>query len=119
MAHLLALEALPGQISQPLRIVIASDQDVTLGRTERAQVIVAHPTVTSRHARVWCEAGVWRIQDMESAGGTFINEEAIGYGATATLRPGDVVRLGGFRLRTGEGRPDDVPTLDMAPRRGA
>jgi pSer/pThr/pTyr-binding forkhead associated (FHA) protein len=117
MARPLVLEALPDQGSEPLRIVIAPDQDISLGRTERAQVIVSHSSVMSLHARVWFEGGAWQIQDMKSNAGTFVNERPIGFNGTATIRPGDVVRLAAFALRVGEGRLGDVPTVLDTPRR--
>jgi pSer/pThr/pTyr-binding forkhead associated (FHA) protein len=115
MPHKLVLEALPGQIQGPLRLVLTPEQDLSIGRTERSHLIIDHGTVTSRHARLWCEGGVWRVRDTESTAGTFVNEEAIGYGGEREIHPGDLLRLGGFRLRVGVGLQGDAPTYTGRP----
>jgi pSer/pThr/pTyr-binding forkhead associated (FHA) protein len=47
--------------------------------------------VSRRHARITFRDGVWMIQDLSSTNGTTLNGERVG---RATLRPGDILRLG-------------------------
>lgn len=72
----------------PVRI---SAGEFIVGRTKRAQIVLSHPTVSRRHARLVAERGSLRLEDLGSANGTFLNESAVNRGE---LTLGDRVRFG-------------------------
>lgn len=69
---------------------------VLIGRDPRADLCVAEPRVSHRHARVFRNAGRLIIEDAGSANGTFVNGERI---AWKVLTADDVVQIGSRQLR--------------------
>src|SRR5689334_6843419 len=65
-----------------------------VGRVEGADIVLDHGTVSSRHARFEPRDDGWWVVDVGSTGGTFVNEEAIGYTGARRLVQGDMVGLG-------------------------
>lgn len=53
--------------------------------------------VAARHAKVWQQDGAWWVEDLGSAGGTFVDGERLE--ATRQLVPGSVLALGESELR--------------------
>jgi uncharacterized protein YegL len=51
------------------------------------------PTVSGRHAKLFWEGAILKIEDLQSTNGTFVNSERLAPGRQL-LRPGDEVRLG-------------------------
>ena len=67
-----------------------------IGRRTDCDVVVADPTVSRVHARVWCEAGTWWIENLASANGLFVEGAAVEAGARARLPDRcDALQLGG------------------------
>ena len=63
-----------------------------VGREAGLGLTLADSAVASRHARIMIEHGRAVVEDLGSAGGTYVNEsQVIG---RATIRPGDRVRVG-------------------------
>jgi DNA-binding CsgD family transcriptional regulator len=62
-----------------------------VGRTKRAQIVLADPTVSRRHARLLVEGERITVMDLGSANGTFVNECSTTEGELAL---GDLVRFG-------------------------
>lgn len=67
------------------KIVLAPGQAVTLGRTDRADVIIDDPEMSALHFQVWFAGASAIVRDLESHGGTLINgamipRERIGHG---------------------------------------
>ena len=58
----------------PVRITAG---EYIVGRTKRAQIVLAHPTVSRRHARLVAERESLRLEDLGSANGTFLNESPV------------------------------------------
>ncbi|HYT76306.1 MAG TPA: HD domain-containing phosphohydrolase, partial [Vicinamibacterales bacterium] len=71
--------------------VVKAGQILTVGRTAECDPQIDDPSVSRRHCTIAFENGVLRVQDLDSANGTFINERPI---KDATARPGDLIRLG-------------------------
>jgi hypothetical protein len=92
----------------PLRLVVHPGEarfEVTrtqavLGRHSGADVRLAFPEVSRRHARVQFENGQWRIVDMDSLNGVWVNGERM---FEAALYDGDFVRLGSCVLTVEQG----------------
>jgi tetratricopeptide (TPR) repeat protein len=67
-----------------------------LGRTEENDIVLAHRSVSSRHAKIVYDGGIYRIIDMDSANGVLVNGEEY---ARVDLRRGDTIELGHVRIR--------------------
>jgi putative nucleotidyltransferase with HDIG domain len=70
---------------------LSAGQTLTAGRTPQCDLQLDDPSVSRRHCTITFENGVLRVQDLDSANGTFINERSI---KDATARSGDLIRLG-------------------------
>jgi pSer/pThr/pTyr-binding forkhead associated (FHA) protein len=80
------------------RFVEIRRSEAILGRHSRADVRLPLPDVSRRHCRLfWCDSE-WRVADLNSVNGTFVNDQAV---ETAPLRPGDALRIGGFTFLVG------------------
>ncbi|HEX4147427.1 MAG TPA: FHA domain-containing protein, partial [Pirellulales bacterium] len=80
-----------------------SQRSTIIGRDAACDLVLDHPRVSRRHARLRQSAELTTIEDLGSSNGTFVNGEQIS--AVRALRPGDLVAIGKFTLRlTAEGR---------------
>jgi pSer/pThr/pTyr-binding forkhead associated (FHA) protein/tetratricopeptide (TPR) repeat protein len=70
--------------------------EMLIGRTEENDIVLAHRSVSSRHAKVVYDGGIYRIIDMDSANGVLVNGEEY---ARVDLRRGDTIELGHVRIR--------------------
>jgi FHA domain len=68
------------------------DGEIILGRGEEAEIRLQDPFASSKHARVYPQAGIIAIEDLGSTNGTYLNEELLQ--STRPLHPGDRVRIG-------------------------
>jgi eukaryotic-like serine/threonine-protein kinase len=64
---------------------------IMVGRDRTCSVVLAHPAVSRRHARITMAGGSCTLEDLKSANGTYVNNTRI---EKAVLKPGDVVRFG-------------------------
>jgi pSer/pThr/pTyr-binding forkhead associated (FHA) protein len=72
------------------------DQPVTAaGRHLDSNIVLDDITVSRRHAEIRCERGEFRVVDVGSLNGTYVNGEPI---HSAVLANGDEIRMGKFRL---------------------
>jgi pSer/pThr/pTyr-binding forkhead associated (FHA) protein len=58
---------------------------------------MSHPTVSRRHARLTRTENGWKLRDLASSNGTYLNGARIT--EIADVHPGDEVWLGSVRLR--------------------
>jgi len=81
---------------------------MTVGRLPSCEVRFDDPYLSRTHAALWQQGGVDYVEDLGSAGGTFVNGEAIT--VPRRLYPGDRVAFADLQLRygTGEGAPTAV-----------
>ena len=93
----------PGLV--PLRLLMQpsgmfvdlAQPEAVLGRHSDADIRVPLPDVSRRHCRfAWHENG-WRVIDLNSLNGVYVNDQRIL--PSSLLRDGDVVRVGGFAFR--------------------
>ncbi|HTA14978.1 MAG TPA: FHA domain-containing protein [Solirubrobacteraceae bacterium] len=66
--------------------------DVVFGRGDSAEIRLADPFASSRHARVYEQGRILVIEDLGSTNGTYLNEELLD--GLRPLHPGDRVRIG-------------------------
>ena len=74
------------QISHDLQ-----DEKITVGRLADNSLQIDDGSVSSRHAEIEMELGVFHLHDLGSTNGTFVNGEQV---TDAVLRHGDEVRFG-------------------------
>jgi hypothetical protein len=87
----------PASSTLPPGGVIAVPDGTTLGRAERAGLMLADPTVSSEHARIRRKGRRWTVADLGSTNGTLVNERPVT--GEAPLADGDTLALGNVRLR--------------------
>jgi eukaryotic-like serine/threonine-protein kinase len=64
---------------------------VMVGRDRSCAIVLAHPAVSRRHARITLSGTSYVLEDLKSANGTYVNNTRVD---RAKLKPGDVVRFG-------------------------
>ena len=94
--------AVPGATSVPLQFTLVNvkpeinekhplNADSVVGRDRTCGIVLSHPAVSRRHARITLSGSSWVLEDLKSANGTFVNNTRV---ERAKLKPGDVVRFG-------------------------
>jgi serine/threonine-protein kinase len=66
-------------------------ESVMVGRDRTCSIVLAHPAVSRRHARITLTGASCLLEDLQSANGTYVNNTRI---ERAKIKPGDVVRFG-------------------------
>jgi pSer/pThr/pTyr-binding forkhead associated (FHA) protein len=114
----------PGRNSQPLlRLIGLGEMAPGEHRFDGAQIavgsggdndfVIAHPTVSRKHAMIRREGGGYHIEDLASTNGTFVNRRRIQQ--PVRLQPGDEIGFGATKFAFAR-RPDDA--APAPPRRG-
>jgi serine/threonine protein kinase len=68
-----------------------SGDTVMVGRDRTCSVVLAHPAVSRRHARISLGGREPVLEDLQSANGTYVNNNRV---ERIVLKPGDIVRFG-------------------------
>lgn len=90
-----------------------SEGETSVGRTPDNDLVLRHPSVSRRHARLTVDGGGCRVQDVGSRLHTYVNGEMV---HAAPIRDGDRLTLGQFTLRVEELQDGVVVTsADRAP----
>ena len=101
----------PRSVTPPLRLVVIEagasnlesgttlevEDAATLGRAERADLVIADPAISSEHARIWRSGSRWMVADLRSTNGTLLNDAQLN--RERPLTAGDVLGLGTVRLQ--------------------
>lgn len=86
------------------------DQELLAGRDPACSIVISEPTVSRQHARFRISSDRCLIEDLESKGGTFVNDRRVS--KAVELLEGDVVRIGPASLTINYGgtnfRDDDT-----------
>ncbi len=77
------------------RVIALTDTRVVFGRSDSSDVQIDEPSVSNEHARIVREGGSWRVVNLLSTNGTFVNDRRV---RNQVLSDGDVVRLGRVEL---------------------
>jgi len=64
---------------------------ITVGRDRACSVVLSHPAVSRRHAKITLSGNTCLLEDLKSANGTYVNNNRV---ERATIKAGDVVRFG-------------------------
>jgi hypothetical protein len=65
--------------------------EVMVGRDRTCSIVLAHPAVSRRHAKITLGGSSPVLEDLKSANGTYVNNTRV---ERANLKAGDVVRFG-------------------------
>jgi ABC transport system ATP-binding/permease protein len=82
------------------QIEFGEGDQLQIGRDPANDVVLEAPIVSRYHAVVERIGQRFRVRDLSSANGTFVNDEAID--GEAWLQPGDSIRVGPYRFVLGE-----------------
>ncbi|HSP34433.1 MAG TPA: FHA domain-containing serine/threonine-protein kinase [Thermoanaerobaculia bacterium] len=66
-------------------------ESVMVGRDRTCSIVLSHPAVSRRHARMTLNGSAWLLEDLQSANGTYVNNTRVD---KVKLKAGDVVRFG-------------------------
>jgi putative peptide zinc metalloprotease protein len=81
----------------------------TIGRSRDNDVVVNDKFASRYHARIWREPAGYRLEDLDSVNGTFVNGERLAAGASRLLKDFDVVGIAPTtQLRIEQPRADDI-----------
>ncbi len=81
---------------QTLALAPTADRQITLGRAAGNSVQLDDPRVSRRHALIERLGNRFRLRDLSSDNGTFVNGERVK--GAVWLQPGDEIQVGGYRL---------------------
>ncbi|MFW6096895.1 MAG: FHA domain-containing protein [Chloroflexota bacterium] len=73
---------------------------LTLGRDDSNDIVVDNPIVSRYHAQIERVGQRYRVRDLRSSNGTFVNDERIE--GEVWLQPDDTVRIGPYRFVVGQ-----------------
>jgi len=82
-----------------LKRVSLAQAPISIGRTAENDVVVNDPTVSGRHCRIVWEQGQYKLEDLGSTNGTFVNGLQV---ENAFLNPGDTITVGSARILFGD-----------------
>ena len=68
-----------------------------------------------RHAALICSGQELSLRDLESPGGTFVNQQRLLSGQPRKLSPGDVIQLGSVQLKVKHEHPATEPAVTSPP----
>jgi serine/threonine-protein kinase len=66
-------------------------ESVMVGRDRTCAIVLSHPAVSRRHARITLSGSQPLLEDLQSANGTYVNNTRVD---RVVLKPGDIVRFG-------------------------
>lgn len=73
------------------KLISLEGDRLTIGRSSKANIQLTDKTVSRIHARLAFATGVWFLQDLESSGGTYLNDQKI---IGNRINDGDIIRIG-------------------------
>lgn len=117
----LRLDRVDGPPIDPIEFApVDGGEPQELGRSASCAVVLAHASVSRRHTSIDHADGSWRIADLGSSNGTYLNGVRLDGDERVRLGDGDLVRLGvwEFVARLPEQRQEAAPrTPVVLPRR--
>ncbi len=81
-------------------------EKTTIGRLEDNTFQIAEPSVSSHHCEVLLRGNDVLVRDLNSTNGTYLSGERI---AEATVKPGQILRLGQVEMRLETDTPPATP----------
>lgn len=84
----------------PQQILFGENNLLTIGRDKENDIVVDAPTISRFHAQVERVGQRYRVRDLRSSNGTFVNGKAIE--GDVWLQPNDTLRIGPYRFVMGK-----------------
>ena len=81
---------------KPLQVYERHRSVIRVGRADDMDIVIDNVAVSREQAEIRQESGLWMVQDLGSANGTFLNGQRLA--ALQPLRPGDEISFGKFSL---------------------
>ena len=79
--------------------LMTRQQGLVIGRSaDQSELVVAHATVSRRHARLFLAGEALQVEDLGSTNGTMVNGTAIKAAAPVALHAGNKLRIGDVEL---------------------
>lgn len=103
----------PGRSGQPIPVSATS---VRIGQGPQNDVVLDDDTVSTSHARLDYADGAWRLTDLESRNGTFVNGERLPSGGTVPLDEDAPVGFGAVKLLFAAGGAHAIPDPEVIAR---
>ena len=92
-----------------------SDREpITIGRESDNKAAIPLTVLSRHHARVFAENGVWFVEDLDSANGTFYRGKQLAPGVRTELKDGDIVRFGTVAMSIRFIQPPPAPVAAPA-----
>lgn len=83
----------------PLEKLVGQPQGMFIGRAaDQCELVVPHPTVSRRHAKLSFAGEALQVEDLGSTNGTAVNGAALRAGTPVALQAGSKLRLGDVEL---------------------
>jgi predicted component of type VI protein secretion system len=74
---------------------IRAGDEVTFGRRDDCDIVLAFATISRRHAQIYSQEGAFYIRNLSQTNTVRVNnDDRLTHQQTALLQPGDVIRLG-------------------------
>jgi ABC-type multidrug transport system ATPase subunit/pSer/pThr/pTyr-binding forkhead associated (FHA) protein len=108
MVSMTYLDPLAATESAPRSIQFGEKQLIQIGRDASNDVVLESPNVSRFHAQVERVGQRFRIRDLRSANGTFVNDQRVE--GEVWLQPEDEIRIGRHRFVVGEDTLSQVET---------
>jgi ABC-type multidrug transport system ATPase subunit len=94
------------------KVVGLTQNDLVIGRSAPADLIIVNPEISRRHARLSYQQGNYVLEDLGSSNGTFINGQPLR--ASQVLTDGAEIQLGGEIKLVFSQHPAEVQSLRRA-----
>ena len=86
-------------ISSAQTVEFGEKRQLTIGRDASNDIVLDNPTVSRYHAQVERMGQRYRVRDLRSSNGTFVNDQPVD--GDAWLSPDDTIRIGPYRFVMG------------------
>lgn len=103
------MELIEAGKSVGIKVTAVGGSRVAIGRSPENGVVIDNDTVSRRHALMERVGQSWRIRDLGSRNGTYVN--GVRVTGSAVVRPGDRITLGEAALRIAEGPSESHQNL--------
>ncbi len=97
------------QTSDGIDQLTIGDKPITIGRHTDNKLVLADPKASRFHAVIEATAGGFRVRDLKSSNGTFVNGKRV---QEAMLSAGDVIHIGSTRIVLLDPSADPLPAVE-------
>jgi serine/threonine protein kinase len=88
------VSAMTATLVGPLGRITIGAAKVTIGRAPDNSLVLDDARASAHHAEILAEGAYFRLVDLGSSNGTFVNEQQVFSTAPRLLQPGDKIRIG-------------------------